>query len=153
MKDRRTFLELAAAASLRPFGVEAQTPVTAAPAAQAPAGPRPGGELARHALTGPFEGYDVILAEAPMRHFPGPSTPAHRHSSFVLAYVLEGQVRFAIDHEPERIVPAGGTFFEPIGALHTTSGSVSPEVQTRILIFSVVPNGAGLAGASSVNNP
>jgi quercetin dioxygenase-like cupin family protein len=138
MEDRRTFLGIAAA-SLLPIGLDAQT--AAAP---------PNGELARHALTGPFEGYEAILSLASIRHFPGASTPAHRHSSFVLAYVLEGQKRFAINNEPERIVPTGGTFFEPFGAVHTTSGSANPDSPVRILIFSVVPKGTALAGLPPV---
>jgi quercetin dioxygenase-like cupin family protein len=120
MENRRTFLGIAAA-SLLPTGIDAQTLALPARVVLPPTG-----ELARHPLTGPFEGYEAMLALAPLRHFPGSSTPEHRHSSFVLAYVIEGQARFAINHEPERTVPTGGTFFEPLGALHTTSGSVAP---------------------------
>jgi len=134
MQNRRTFLG-AAAASLLPLGIDAQTP----PAAPAPG---PTGVIARHALTGPFEGYEAVVGLANMRHFPGASTPVHRHPGLLLAYVLEGRVRFAINNEPERIVPAGGTFFEPQGAVHTTSGSASPDEPTRILIFEVVPKGS-----------
>lgn len=140
MQDRRTFLGVAAA-SLLPLGLDAQT------AAPTPAAPQPNGELARYALTGPFEGHEAVLLSASIRHFPGASTPAHRHPSFVLAYVLEGQKRFAINNEPERIVPTGGTFFEPFGAVHTTSGSAHPDTPVRILIFSVVPKGVKLVGS------
>jgi quercetin dioxygenase-like cupin family protein len=134
MHDRRTFLGLAAA-SVLPVGLEAQTP---APPAQAP---RPTGIIARHALTGPFEGYEAVVGVANMRHFPGASTPVHSHPGILLAYVLEGRVRFAINNEPEQLVPAGGTFFEPLGAVHTTSGSASPDEATRIVLFEVVPKG------------
>lgn len=99
----------------------------------------PLGVLARHALTGPFEGYEIVLSRSAMRFFPGSSTPVHRHPGIVLAYVLEGRVRFAINNEPERIVAMGGTFFEPVGAVHTTSGSASAGEHTRILIFEVRP--------------
>ena len=51
MHNRRTFLGLAAA-SLLPVGLDAQT-----------SAPRPPTELARHALTGPFEGFEVVLVE------------------------------------------------------------------------------------------
>ena len=89
-------------------------------------------------MTGPFEGYEAVLSVTlPPGH--GHSSRAHRHPGFVLGYVLEGQLRFAINNEPERVVPAGSTFFEPSGALHTTSGSASPDTFVRILIFSVVP--------------
>ena len=73
--------------------------------------PRPSGELARYALTGPLEGFDAVLVELNFR--PGVSAPEHRHPGFILGYVVDGQMRTAINHEPDQIVPAGGTFFEP----------------------------------------
>ena len=139
MENRRTFLTLAAA-SLLPVGLDAQAPAPQPqPEGQAPS---PRGIIARHALTGPFEGYEALVGVATMRHFPGASTPVHSHPGIVLAYVLEGRVRFAINNEPERLVPAGGTFFEPMGAVHTTSGSASPDETTRIVLFEVVPKGS-----------
>lgn len=138
MESRRTFLGMAAA-SLLPIGLDAQT---AAP--QPSAAPRAGSELARQALTGPFEGYEAVLTEVrvPPRQ-PGASTPqpGHHHSGFVVGYVLEGQLRFAINNEPERVVPAGSTFFEPIGALHSTNGSAT-DAPVRFLAFLVVPKGS-----------
>ena len=74
-----------------------------------------------------------------MRHFPDTSTPVHRHPGAVLAFVLEGRVRFAINNEPEQVIPTGGTFFEPLGAVHTTSGSASADEPTRILVFELRP--------------
>ena len=127
MQDRRTFLGIAAA-SLLPVGIDAQR---AAP--QTPA------ELARHTLSGPLEGFDVVLIE---RNFPPGSGAAHRHPGAVLGYVMEGQYRFAINNEPERIVPAGGTFFEPLGAVHTTSGSAKSDAPARVLVFLIVPKGS-----------
>jgi quercetin dioxygenase-like cupin family protein len=137
MENRRTFLGLAAAALL-PTGIDAQT------AAQTPAPPRPGGELARHALTGPLEGFEAVLVQVTVpAGKPGavPQGPGHRHSGFVVGYVLEGRLRFAINNEPERVVPAGGTFFEPIGALHSTNGA-TPDAPARFLAFLVVPKGS-----------
>jgi quercetin dioxygenase-like cupin family protein len=129
MQNRRTFFGLAAA-SLLSNRLGAQT-----------SEPRPptGKELARHSLTGPLEGYEVTLNEGT---FYGASSPEHTHPSFVLGYVLEGQLRFAVNHEPERIVPAGGTFFEPLGGLHTTHGSATPNGGVRFLTFRVVSKGA-----------
>jgi quercetin dioxygenase-like cupin family protein len=136
MEDRRTFLGIAVA-SLLPLALDAQS---AAP--QAPAAPRP--ELIRQALTGPFEGYEAVLTEVvvPPRQPGAPARPGHRHSGFVVGYVLEGQLRFAINNEAERVVPAGGTFFEPIGALHSTNGSASTDAGVRFLAFLVVPKGS-----------
>src|SRR4051812_32161493 len=96
MDDRRTFLALAAAlvpASL--ITVAAQTPTPAPAGASTP--PR---ELARHTLTGPLAAFDALLIEL----HPGPGQGReHRHNGPVLGYVLEGRVRFGVNHEPERI--------------------------------------------------
>src|SRR5215831_8683601 len=97
------------------------------------------GVIARYPLSGRLERYEVVLTRSAMRFFPGSSTPIHSHPGIVLAYVLEGRVRFAIDDQPERIVPAGGTFFEPLGAVHTTSGSASVGEATTILVFELRP--------------
>jgi quercetin dioxygenase-like cupin family protein len=128
MHDRRTFLGLAATALLS-LELDAQTP------APAPA-PR---ELARHALTGPLSGFDVVLFELN----PGPGTGRdHRHTGPVLGYVLDGSVRFGVDHGPEQIVAAGSTFFEPTGTLHSTFGSANANARPKVLAFMVVPTGS-----------
>ena len=104
--------------------------------------PRPSGEVARYPLTGPLEGFDAVLLELNFRA--GASAPEHRHPGFVLGYVVDGQMRTAIDHEPDQIVPAGGTFFEPTGVLHTAFGSASQDAPVRIVAFMVVPTGSPL---------
>ena len=127
MEDRRTFLALAAAMVPASFTtVMAQAP---------PAAPR---ELARHTLIGPLDGLDAILLEL----MPGAGQAReHRHTGPVLGYVLEGKVRFGVDHGPEQIIGAGGTFFEPTGALHSTWGSADANTPARVLVFMVVPKG------------
>ena len=112
-----------------------------APATGASA-PRGSGELARYALTGALEGFDAVLVE--LSFAPGVSAPEHRHPGPILGYVVDGQMRFSVNHEPDQVVPAGGTFFEPPGALHTTFGSGSPDAPVRIVAFLVVPNGSPL---------
>jgi quercetin dioxygenase-like cupin family protein len=134
MQDRRTFLSIAAA-SLLPLSLEAQAP---APAARPPA------ELARHALSGPFEGFEVVLVELHIPPGRPASGPAHRHPGPVLGYVVEGQLRFAINHEAEKVLPVGGTFFEPSGAVHSTSGSARTDGPTRAVVFMLVPKGSPL---------
>jgi len=136
MQDRRTFLGIAAA-SLLPAslssGLDAQT-----------SAPRPAAELARHALTGPLEAFEVVLVELNIQPGQGGSGPGHRHPGPVLGYIAEGQMRFAINHEPERILPVGSTFFEPSGAVHTTNGSARPDGPTRAVVFMIVPKGSPL---------
>ena len=132
MQDRRTFLGIAATALL-PVGANAQTPA-----------PRPPAELARHALTGPFEGFEAVLVELNIPASRVGSSPAHRHPGPVLGYVVEGQMRFAINHEAEKVLPEGGTFFEPSGAVHTTTGSARTDGPTRVLVFMLIPKGSPL---------
>ena len=133
MQDRRTFLGIAATALL-PVGLNAQTPA-----------PRPPAELARHPLTGPFEGFEVVLVELNLPPGARSAGAGHRHPGPVLGYVVEGQMRFAINNEAEKVLPVGGTFFEPSGAVHTTNGSARPDGPTRAVVFMIVPKGAPLA--------
>lgn len=129
-----------------------QTPVRPAPPGaslpEAPSSgtavPRPSGELARYALSGSLEGFEAVLVE--LNFPPGFRAPEHRHPGFILGYVVDGQMRFGINHEPDRIVPAGGVFFEPSGALHTTFGAASADAPVRLLVFLVVPTGSPLTG-------
>jgi quercetin dioxygenase-like cupin family protein len=132
MHDRRTFLGIAAA-SLLPVGVDAQAPAPRSPV-----------ELARHALTGPFEGFEAVLVELNIPPGQRSSGPGHRHPGPVLGYIAEGQMRFAINNEPEKVLPAGATFFEPSGAVHTTTGSARPDGPTRAVVFMLVPKGSPL---------
>jgi quercetin dioxygenase-like cupin family protein len=134
-KTRRTFLQLAAA--LLPAGLWAQAP--APPTAQTPR------ELARHRLNAPLDAYDVVLLE--LNPAPGAGRE-HRHTGPVLGYVLDGRVRFGVDRGPEQIVPAGSTFFEQAGMLHSTFGSALSSGSSRVLAFMVVPTGtSGTVGA------
>ena len=101
---------------------------------------RPSGERARYKLTGPLEGFDAVLIELNFR--PGRSSREHRHPGFILGYVVDGQVRTAINHDPDQVVPPGGAFFEPFGALHTAFGSANKDAPARAVAFTVVPTGS-----------
>jgi len=80
------------------------------------------------------EGAEVmtVVIEFP----PGdPGTPPHRHSGPAFGYMLEGEMLFELEGEPERVIRAGEAFWEPGGDLiHTTrtattaktSGAASP---------------------------
>jgi len=129
MQDRRTFLGLAVA-SLIPAVVDAQAPATG--------GASPAREIARHSLSGPLEGFDVVLVDL----HPGPGTGRdHKHTGPVLGYVVDGPVRFGTDHKPEQIVATGNTFFEPTGAIHSTFGSAEAKT-AHVVAFMVVPKGS-----------
>ncbi|MDQ2712777.1 MAG: hypothetical protein M3Y24_11220 [Acidobacteriota bacterium] len=128
MKNRRNFFSLMTALLL---GIRAR--------AQAPA--RAGAkELARDPLSGPQEGLEAILVEVTARA--GVPSTSHRHPGFVLGYVLQGELSFGINAIKPEIVKAGSTFFEPLGALHTTGTSANPDVPVRFLAFIVAPKGS-----------
>ncbi len=133
MQDRRTFLGLAAA-SLLTVDLDAQ----AQTAARGPV------ELARHALSGPLDGFEVVLLQLTPQAASGTPNPGHRHPGPVLGYIAEGERLFGINHQPPQVLPAGRTFFEPTGTLHTALASAKADAPARALVFMVVPKGAPL---------
>ena len=100
----------------------------------------PAKELARHELTGPQAGLEAVLVDVTV--LAGGSSTAHRHPGFVMGYVLEGEMEFAINGGSPQVVKTGGTFFEPSGALHTAGASAKPDSPVRFLAFLVVPKGS-----------
>ncbi|MFF4896211.1 cupin domain-containing protein [Streptomyces sp. NPDC001068] len=64
-----------------------------------------------------------------------PGTPPHRHFGPAFGYVLEGAVRFELEGEPERVVEAGGTFWEPGGdVIHYQDGNALADARTRFVV-------------------
>ena len=67
-----------------------------------------------------------------------PGTPPHRHSGPVFGYMLEGEMIFELEGEPERVIRAGDAFWEPGGdvihyqAANNLSGGWSRFVVTMI---------------------
>jgi quercetin dioxygenase-like cupin family protein len=59
-------------------------------------------------------GADVMIVRLDLP--PGdPGSPPHRHSGPVFGYMLEGEMIFELEGEPERVIRAGETFWEPGG--------------------------------------
>jgi quercetin dioxygenase-like cupin family protein len=133
VNSRRNILGLAAAFLLKPFA-KAQNQPPARGTVK---------ELARHALTGPDAGREAVLVEVTVPQ--GVPSTTHRHPGFVLGYVLEGEMRFAIDGTRPEAVKTGSAFFEPHGALHTAGESAKPDAPVRFLAFMVVPKGSPVA--------
>jgi hypothetical protein len=53
-----------------------------------------------------------------------PGTPPHRHSGPAYGYVVSGAIVFELEGEPERVVRAGETFWEPGGdVIHYQDGN------------------------------
>ncbi|MCI4146645.1 cupin domain-containing protein [Streptomyces albogriseolus] len=64
-----------------------------------------------------------------------PGTPPHRHSGPAFGYVVEGAVRFELEGEPERVVKAGETFWEPGGdVIHYQDGNALDDSPTRFVV-------------------
>jgi quercetin dioxygenase-like cupin family protein len=68
----------------------------------------------------------------------GVGSPPHRHPGHhTFGYVMEGTYEFAIDHQAPRLLKAGDTFYEPPGAVHSTSRNPSADQRLKILVFMV----------------
>jgi quercetin dioxygenase-like cupin family protein len=119
-----------------------------------------GGRLATPSLAQPAAGVQQLLsqplADLPGREVrmtlldraPGSSSPAHRHPGHhTFGYVIEGTYEFAINGQQPRMLKAGDTFYEPPGAIHSTSRNPSADQRLKIIVFMV----ADQKNPSSVN--
>ncbi|KAH7706049.1 hypothetical protein AAVH_26731 [Aphelenchoides avenae] len=87
--------------------------------------------------------YSVALGNVPgknvttflLEYAPGESVPPHRHgSSFVIAYVLEGEVRSQVgDDQPIKAYKAGEWWTEAPGAHHVHASNPSKDKKAKLL--------------------
>jgi quercetin dioxygenase-like cupin family protein len=104
-----------------------------------PAGAR-AREVGKQALSGPFANMEASLVE--VSYPPGGRSAEHRHPGFIVGYVLEGQIRFAINDETPHVLRRGEMFYEPTGVLHSTSENAQPGIPAKILAFMVASAGS-----------
>ena len=124
--DRRLFLTLLGAGSVAPQ-VSGQQPPRVRTVATIP-------------LPAPYDKQTATMVELYLA--PGePSSAPHRHPGFVLGYVIEGEFRFQVAGEPERVLRAGETFYEQPGARHIVSSSASATRPARVLAIVVANAG------------
>ena len=80
------------------------------------------------------EGAEVmtVIIEFP----PGdPGTPPHRHPGPAFGYMLEGEMRFELEGEPERVIRAGEAFWEPGGdVIHYRDGNNRTDIRSRFVV-------------------
>lgn len=80
------------------------------------------------------EGAEVmtVVIEFP----PGdPGTPPHRHSGPAFGYMLEGEMLFELEGEPERVIRTGEVFWEPGGDLiHYQDGNNRTDIRSRFIV-------------------
>ncbi|WP_308189023.1 cupin domain-containing protein [Streptacidiphilus sp. ASG 303] len=76
-------------------------------------------------------------------HPPGSAgTPPHRHSGPAFGYILEGEMRFELEGEPERVLTAGDTFWEPGGdVIHYQDGNNRTDTWCRFLVTMICAPG------------
>ncbi|MFB9744835.1 cupin domain-containing protein [Pseudonocardia sulfidoxydans] len=69
-------------------------------------------------------------------------SPPHRHTGPAFGYVIEGELRFELEGEPQRIVRAGETFWEPgCEVIHYQDGNNLDDATTRFVVTMFgVPN-------------
>lgn len=75
----------------------------------------------------------TVVVEYP----PGdPGAPPHRHPGGpAFGYVLEGEMLFELEGEPERVVRAGEAFWEPGGdVIHYQDGNNRADVPVRFVV-------------------
>ena len=61
-----------------------------------------------------------------------PGVPPHRRTGPVLGYMLEGEMIFELEGEPERIIRPGEAFFEPGGdVIHYQSANNLQDAWSR----------------------
>jgi len=68
----------------------------------------------------------------------------HRHPGSVYVYVTKGTVRLGLEGQPVKVVHAGESFFEPMGAVHTVAENVSATEPAAAIAVMMVPDGAPL---------
>lgn len=64
-----------------------------------------------------------------------PGTPPHRHCGPVFGYLLEGEMIFELEGEPERVLTAGEAFWEPGGdVIHYQAANNLADAWTRFVV-------------------
>ena len=86
-----------------------------------------------------INGWQVTVLE--LTFPPGTTSPKHAHPGFVLGYVLEGEYRFRMEGEQEKVLSTGDVFYEAPGSVHLRSGSASITKPARILALAFAEKG------------
>jgi quercetin dioxygenase-like cupin family protein len=100
--------------------------------------------LFQHALPDiKLEDWKVTAVELVMS--PGVTAAKHQHPGFVIGYVLEGEYKFQVAGEPEKIFKAGEMFYEAPGAVHILSESASKTQTAKVLALVFGPKDKPIA--------
>ena len=72
---------------------------------------------------------------------PGGTSPPHRHSAFVYAYVVSGQIASQVEGQPERIYRAGESWYETPGVHHLIGRNASNAEPAKLLAVFIADTG------------
>lgn len=74
---------------------------------------------------------------------PGGKSPSHRHakSAFIYAYVIEGEIRSAVDDGAPKVYKVGEGWHEDPGAHHRVSENASSTAPAKMLVVMVLDSG------------
>lgn len=71
-----------------------------------------------------------------------PGAPPHRHSGPAFGYVVKGEICFELEGQPERILRAGDTFWEPGGdVVHYQDGNNLPGAESQFVVVMLASAG------------
>ena len=104
----------------------------------APAGPGP--VFKQDLPNVSLDGWEVTVSEVDMP--PGRVGQSHRHPGFVLAYVLEGEIRTKISDQPETVYKKGQMFYEWPGSTHVVSANASQTQPAKLLAMIFAKKGS-----------
>lgn len=72
-----------------------------------------------------------------------PGAAPHRHSGPVFGYVVEGELLFELEGEPEYVLRAGDAFWEPGGdVIHYQAANHLADARTRFIAVMICPPGS-----------
>jgi len=86
-----------------------------------------------------LNGWQVTVLE--LTFPPGTTSPKHAHPGFILGYILEGEYRFQLEGDEQKLLSAGDVFYEAPGSIHLPSGNASTTKPGRILALAFAEKG------------
>ena len=126
--------------------VAAATPAHADTAGAKALAKEPGVIFDRELADVPGKNLVVVKLEFPPKSPQQSKSPqqylGHRHPGSTYVYVTKGTMRLGIAGQPVQVVHAGGSFFEPVGAIHTIAESASATEPASAIAALIIPDGA-----------
>jgi len=83
----------------------------------------------------PLDGNHLKVTMVEVSYPPGGASQPHSHPCPVVGYVTEGAIRFQVKGEPERVLKAGDSFYEPPNGVHQVSANASPTEPAQLIAY------------------